>query len=475
MIGWLNRPLESVPIKAFTGRCERERMDAKSGSGGSGTFIWGLIAGLVVVLVAGGLYLSGFFGSSQQQAAPETAKPVAQTAPPEPAVAEAQAPETSQPEGDEPEASAPKAEETADETSAADEDEEAAPALAAPVLDQIFVEPDGNALLSGNAEPGAEVSVMLNGEAVHSFTVDQSGQFAEFVSIPFSDDARGLVLETRSGDATTRSDDYLIAALPEPAQPEAADALQDEPTVDIATTQVAEPDPTPDVTEEDTGATRVPEEKTEVANTGAPTTQEAEPIADAQPEQDTAPDQQVAILRSGEEGVELVQPPIVQDTPPEQIALDTIGYSDTGDVELTGRAQEGSAVRLYLNNRLVADLAPAADGKWRGEVEGIDPGVYTLRVDEVAPDGTVASRLETPFKREPVETLRAAETAQPGETPAQTPSIRSVTVQKGDTLWAISRDRFGDGVLYVKLFEANKDAIRDPDLIYPGQIFTIPE
>ncbi len=51
----------------------------------------------------------------------------------------------------------------------------------------------------------------------------------------------------------------------------------------------------------------------------------------------------------------------------------------------------------------------------------------------------------------------------------------SVTVQTGDTLWAISRDRYGDGLLYVRVFEANRESIKNPDLIYPGQVFTIPE
>ena len=50
----------------------------------------------------------------------------------------------------------------------------------------------------------------------------------------------------------------------------------------------------------------------------------------------------------------------------------------------------------------------------------------------------------------------------------------SVTVQPGHTLWAIAREEFGEGVLYVQLFEANRDRIRDPDLIYPGQVFTVP-
>ena len=38
-----------------------------------------------------------------------------------------------------------------------------------------------------------------------------------------------------------------------------------------------------------------------------------------------------------------------------------------------------------------------------------------------------------------------------------------------------ARDTYGDGVLYVQVFEANKDKIKDPDLIYPGQVLRIPE
>ena len=50
----------------------------------------------------------------------------------------------------------------------------------------------------------------------------------------------------------------------------------------------------------------------------------------------------------------------------------------------------------------------------------------------------------------------------------------TITVQPGYTLWGIAQQNFGDGVLYVQVFEANRDKIRDPDLIYPGQVFTIP-
>jgi nucleoid-associated protein YgaU len=50
----------------------------------------------------------------------------------------------------------------------------------------------------------------------------------------------------------------------------------------------------------------------------------------------------------------------------------------------------------------------------------------------------------------------------------------SITVQPGFTLWGIAKSQMGEGVMYVQVFEANKARIKNPDLIYPGQVFTIP-
>lgn len=461
-------------------------MDAKSGNGSSGNFLWGLIAGLVAVVGAGGLYLSGVFTSEPEPEQPVQEQVAAVPAPESQTTedsgaqssgdddaAQAQvdddATQTSQQSSDAA-AEEPAAETTEQATAepedtteaetapATDDTEEAAsPLHAAPVLDQIFVEKDGNALLSGDARPGSRVRVLLNGTLLHEFTVEDSGQFAEFVTIPFSENAQGLVLETSDGEQVSRSDDYLIAALPKPVEEQIASVDTPAQAEDVPTDSAQQPE----ITNEGEG---------EAQSEETASTTPAEPLAE-----DTDENQQIAVLRSGEEGVELVQTPELPSDEPEQVALDTIGYSDTGDVQLTGRAPDGSGVRLYLDNQLVADLPPTEGGDWRGEIEGIDPGVYTLRVDEVNTDGTVLSRVETPFKREPVEALQAAEAINGGQSPDESAPIRSVTVQKGDTLWAISRDRFGDGVLYVKLFDANRELIRDPDLIYPGQIFAIPE
>ncbi|WP_411975400.1 LysM peptidoglycan-binding domain-containing protein [Sulfitobacter faviae] len=189
-----------------------------------------------------------------------------------------------------------------------------------------------------------------------------------------------------------------------------------------------------------------------------------EPDTTAAPAKPPAP---APVLKSTAEGVERL------DTAPPQVmtnvALDTIGYSDQGDVQLAGRAQPDTReVRVYLNNNAVISLPVDQEGRWRGDLPNVDEGVYTLRVDELSRAGDVTSRVETPFKRESPEVLAAA-------TEGLTGPLSAVTVQKGDTLWAISRARYGDPLLYVKVFEANSANIRDPDLIYPGQVFDLPE
>jgi nucleoid-associated protein YgaU len=48
-------------------------------------------------------------------------------------------------------------------------------------------------------------------------------------------------------------------------------------------------------------------------------------------------------------------------------------------------------------------------------------------------------------------------------------------VVRGDNLWNIARAHYGTGWHHTKIFNANKDQIRDPDLIYPGQVFSLPK
>ena len=169
-------------------------------------------------------------------------------------------------------------------------------------------------------------------------------------------------------------------------------------------------------------------------------------------------------------GVKIVsKAPVSAENP--EIFLDTISYDDEGALTLAGRGVPSGLVRLYLNNAVIGETTTDALGAWSYDASAIEPGVYTLRVDQLNADASkVLARMETPFKREARSKLQEQLSA--AESPAR---INVVTVQPGNTLWGISRERYGQGILYVQVFEANRDKIRDPDLIYPGQIFNLPD
>ena len=60
------------------------------------------------------------------------------------------------------------------------------------------------------------------------------------------------------------------------------------------------------------------------------------------------------------------------------------------------------------------------------------------------------------------------------EAPAPQPDVMYYTVQEGDSLSKIAKQYLGDAMAYPKIFEANKEVIKDADLIYPGQKIRIP-
>ncbi|KUF09020.1 LysM peptidoglycan-binding domain-containing protein [Pseudoponticoccus marisrubri] len=189
------------------------------------------------------------------------------------------------------------------------------------------------------------------------------------------------------------------------------------------------------------------------------------PGAQPRPESSDAP-RPPAVLLSSPRGVEVLQTaPLNQG----QVALDSISYDDAGEVLLSGRGSDATFVRVYLDNAPVTTSRIREDGRWRVELPQVDTGTYTLRVDQLNEAGEVTARVESPFLRESAEVLAAAAALGEGG------PVQSITVQPGNTLWGISRERYGRGISYVHVYEANRNRIRDPDLIYPGQIFDMPD
>lgn len=159
----------------------------------------------------------------------------------------------------------------------------------------------------------------------------------------------------------------------------------------------------------------------------------------------------------------LVQPPSAMGTPRSRdLQLSTLDYDERGQMTVSGQATAGAHVRAYIDDKLVGEGTAGKDGRWRlAPAAAITIGKHTLRLDRLGTDGKPTARLEIPFER---------------QTPvAGRGDSRQLHVVRGDTLWNIARAHYGEGVRFTVIFNANKDQIRDPDLIYPGQVFSLPK
>ena len=320
----------------------------------------------------------------------------------------------------------------------------------APKLDTFRVEGDGGSVFAGRATPNQMVDILLNGSPIERVTTDASGSFVVFLQLPYSDDGQTIsLLADPNGAAIASAETYLIAPINAPvvvAAVEADPIVQD----DLA----AQTDP---VVADDA----IVQSSSAVIDIPLP---QPVPVPVAAP----------AILIVTAEGGDVVQPALSNVAPDvlSNVALDSITYNPSGEVLIAGRAAGEGFVTVYLDNQPITTSRIEAGGTWRTDLPDVDTGIYTLRIDEVDTAGEVVSRIETPFKREEQEVVAQAlaiDIAKPDFRVAMT------TVQPGMTLWAIARDQFGSGVMYVEVFEANRDRIRDPDLIYPGQVFRLPE
>jgi hypothetical protein len=167
----------------------------------------------------------------------------------------------------------------------------------------------------------------------------------------------------------------------------------------------------------------------------------------------------MAVLATPNAAPRLLQPPATRT--PGKLALDVLDYGQGGDVRLGGTAHSGSTVRVYVDNSLVGETRTGTDGTWSlSPLKPVAPGMHKLRLDQLGASGKVTARVELPFTREAA--------------PAQALAAGAVTVQPGNSLWRFARQAYGSGMRYTVIYQANREEIRNPNLIYPGQVLTIP-
>jgi hypothetical protein len=317
-----------------------------------------------------------------------------------------------------------------------------------PAFDVTRIEPSGEAVIAGRAAPGATVELLRNGDVHDRAVADKSGQFVmEPPRLPAGDYELTLRSRLPDGRNATSKQSVVVALQP---------SLKERPVVALMT-----------------------------------------------------PDKPSVVLSKPAEGTNVAGGPV---------AVETVETEPSGKLFVSGRSPPGAAVRLYLNESYLASTTAAANGRFAFTVNGgIRPGGYRVRLDEVeSKSGAIRSRAEVPFNMPEIvasngtDSKDAVGSTQPrpasavpdqatrppdaaGSTQARTaaatpspesgtpaavvmvPKVMTATVSRGDSLWRISRAAYGDGARYTVIYDANHKQIRNPNRIYPGQIFVVPD
>lgn len=301
-----------------------------------------------------------------------------------------------------------------------------------PAFDIARIEPTGEAVIAGRAAPGATVELLRNGQLHDQAVADQSGEFA-MVPPRLPPGTYELRLRSRQPDGKLATSKQSVAVSLEPSPKD--------PSV-------------------------------------------------------------VALMTPDKPTVVLSQPAMPRPMAGE-VVVETVETEPGGKLHVSGHARPGAAARLYLNDSFVSSVIAGADGRFAVTInEGVVPGSYRVRLDEVESNsGTVHARAEVPFtvsdtlvtasvptqatasRRLETATAQqpqlaaAASTVPPdGGSPSAVvvPSIATTTISRGDSLWRLSRVTYGAGTRYAVIYRANRDQIRNPNRIYPGQIFVLP-
>jgi nucleoid-associated protein YgaU len=396
-------------------------------------------------------------------------------------------------------------------------------------LDTARIDSNGLVTIAGRAEKGAIIEVLVGQNLLGTISVGYDGNFASIFELNPSKEIRVLVLRTKKGEEFVYADESLVI-LPSQITDESGDenlqGSEDVASVDNSDefTSIDTPQVEGSNVSQKQATIKLNDDASLETEEGLSTTNEAtgkvsngqkEPVKDltaTNSDQISIEDLKVIekadlvidstegsdsnsvdkgkdisienadedlndntdtnafqpkVVIANSDGVKVIQDEKRSD---DELALDSIAYDPLGNVTVGGRSNPSGLVRFYINNEAVSATETNEAGYWEADLSDIIPGTYTLRIDELSLKGDVISRLESPFKREDRE--RLANLIAPSTSPVR---INIVTVQPGNTLWAIARKRYGDGLLYVQVFEANRDKIKNPDLIYPGQLFDLPD
>lgn len=283
-------------------------------------------------------------------------------------------------------------------------------AKSAPSFDVVRVNPSGDAVIAGRADPGDKVTVLDRGQSIGSIEADDNGEWVFLPKGALSPGEHSLTLESLAPSTGTsaESDSAVVVVVPEIAK-------------DIAGQSATSP----------AGALAI----------------------------------EVPIKGGG--AIRILNLPGKADSGlPVGVSISAVDYGDQGSTVFSGRAPAGARLIVYLNGQPVAEAIVDSKGYWSiDQASPVGAGPHRFRVDHVDAVGKVLARAEIMF-----------ELISPGAVASlpETAGHDIVVVQPGQNLWLLARRSYGEGTRYTIIFDANKDQISDPNLIFPGQVLQLP-
>ena len=370
-----------------------------------------------------------------------------------------------------------------------------------PVFDLLRVEPNGDMVVAGISSPGAEMELVAGTKTLTKTTANANGEFVAVLDEALNPGDYEIVLRsTDSNGVVMTSAETAIVSIPETGSDEVI-ALVEAP---------GEPSRLITVPEVETASAPIEANKAENESTAA---------EEAAPSQDSSEQATVETANVEPAAEPVTEPASATANEEKRVRIEAVEI-DGPTVFVAGAAKPGTKLRIYANEILLGDTQASAQGRFLIEVNRDLPvGDYIIRADALSSNGAeVVMRAAVPFTRSAGEKLAAvavpattklpneppkieqdAPVAQASETPPAseqapatnvqatapangaeieqplTPVENSVVIRRGDTLWHISKRVYGQGIKYTTIYKANDEQIRDPDMIWPGQVFALPD
>ncbi|MCJ2132673.1 LysM peptidoglycan-binding domain-containing protein [Methylobacterium sp. J-026] len=367
----------------------------------------------------------------------------------------------------------------------------AAGAAETPRFDIVRVEPNGDTVVAGRGAPHAVIEMLVDGKPVATATADASGQFAIVPpALPAGPSEIRLRMTGRDGHAASSEQSVAVQVAPgrdrQPlvalTAPDAATVVLSQPGAPGPGARVADAAPSGGLASGGPGAgpaTRIVSVDVQgngrlfVTATGAPGATLRLYLNDTL----------IAPGRIGPDGRASFT--IGRGVKPGQyqVRIDRIDPA-------TGKVDTRAEVPLTVPEpaQVAARGAARADGQGGGKGDGRGGGTGDGKGDakgraqgtaqatgKAGPDrtGSAAPAAAAPALPE-TRTLAAEAGGEAASGAVYVPEISTAKITRGDNLWRISQRTYGRGERYTVIYDANQTQIRDPDLIYPGQIFVLP-